>query len=189
MPANPISTITSVTRLSLPRQRGTALVVSLIILVVMTIIGLTSIQTTTMDEKMVGNMRDLGIALQAAESALREGEGTTADIDSFTFDGSSGTHGLYAKDASIDVYSSTTWSDANSMAYQGTLKTGPVLAVAADPRYILQYRGELPIDARIVKGTKYGSSARRHAIRTISRGNGLTTNTQVLLQSDTIILR
>lgn len=171
------------------QQQGAALITSLIILLVMTIIGITSMQTTTMDEKMVGNMRDLSIALQAAESALREGEGTTAEIDTFTYDGSTGTVGQYAEDATIDVYSSTTWSDSNSIEYAGSLYTGPSLQVAAKPRYILQYRGELPVDAGIVSGTGYGGSASRHAIRTYSRGNGLTNNTEIFLQSDSVVLR
>ena len=174
-----------------PRQRGAALVVSLIILLVMTVIGISSMQSTTMDEKMVGNMRDLSIALQAAESALREGEevAMATDIDAYTFNGSSGTKGKYTQDTGIDVFSSATWSDTKSMDYAGTLHIGETLEVAAEPRYILQYRGELPVDAGLVRGTGYGSHAKRHAIRTISRGNGLTGNTQIFLQSDSIVLR
>jgi len=171
------------------RQGGAVLVASLIILLVMTIIGITAMQATTMDEKMVGNMRDLGIALHAAESVLREGEETTAEIDTFTFDGSSGNAAYYAKDATIDVFSSSTWSDTNSIEYTGSLYTGPSIEVAAKPRYILQYRGELPADAKLVKGTKYGSGSKRHVIRSISRGNGLTNKTEIFLQSDSVVLR
>ena len=174
---------------ALARQQGAALITSLIILTVMTIIGITSMQSTTMDEKMVGNMRDLGIALQAAESALREGEETTAEIDAFTYDGSTGTAGHYAQDILIDIFSSTTWSDSKSIEYAGTLKTGPTVEVAAQPRYILQYRGELPSDANLVMGTRYSSAAKRHAIRTYSRGNGLTSNTEIFLQSDSVVIR
>lgn len=56
------------------QQRGAALVVSLIILLVMTLIGITSMQTTVMQEKMAGNARDLSSAFQAAESSARTGE-------------------------------------------------------------------------------------------------------------------
>ncbi|MBK1647901.1 pilus assembly PilX family protein [Rhabdochromatium marinum] len=56
-------------------QQGMVLVIGLIFLLLMTVIGVTSIQTTTLDERMAGNLRDKNIAFQAAEAALREGEG------------------------------------------------------------------------------------------------------------------
>lgn len=56
------------------RQAGAVLVISLFILVVITLIGVSAIQTTTLEEKMTGNMRDHDLAFQAAESALRDAE-------------------------------------------------------------------------------------------------------------------
>ena len=55
-------------------QRGTVLVVSLIFLVLLTLIGLAGMQTSTMQERMAGNMRDRAIAFQTTETALRVGE-------------------------------------------------------------------------------------------------------------------
>lgn len=62
------------------RQRGAALIISLIILVVMTIIGTTAIQTTTLEERMVSNMRDRSLAFQMAEMALRDAEEKLLEI-------------------------------------------------------------------------------------------------------------
>ena len=56
------------------RQKGITLIVGLILLLVMTMLGLTAVQVTTQQERMAGNLRDRNIAFQAAESALREGE-------------------------------------------------------------------------------------------------------------------
>ena len=55
-------------------QQGSALLVSLIILVVMTLLGLSGMRTSVMEEKMAGNMRDSELAFQAAEAALRDAE-------------------------------------------------------------------------------------------------------------------
>lgn len=55
-------------------QHGSALIMGLIMLLVITMIGLTAMQTTTQQERMAGNLRDRNIAFQAAESALRRGE-------------------------------------------------------------------------------------------------------------------
>jgi len=48
-------------------QQGVALVVSLIILVSLTMLGLTSIQRTTNDLAMAGNQRETGLMFQSAE--------------------------------------------------------------------------------------------------------------------------
>lgn len=55
-------------------QRGAILVVALMFLVLLTIVGVSSISSTTLEEKMAGNARDQQIAFQAAESALRDAE-------------------------------------------------------------------------------------------------------------------
>ena len=55
-------------------QRGAVLIVSLILLLVMTIIGVFAMRGTTMEERMAGNMRDRSMAFEAGESALRDAE-------------------------------------------------------------------------------------------------------------------
>ena len=57
------------------RQRGAALVVALIMLLVMTVLGITAMQVTRMEERMAGNSRDVNLAFQAAEAGLRDAEG------------------------------------------------------------------------------------------------------------------
>lgn len=56
------------------RQRGAALVVALIILLLLTMLGLSNMRTTTVEERMASNLRDHSLAFQAAEGALRAGE-------------------------------------------------------------------------------------------------------------------
>src|SRR5688500_11003113 len=56
-------------------QRGVALIVSLVLLVVATLIGLASVRGTTLQERMSANMYDRSLAFQRAEAALRAAEG------------------------------------------------------------------------------------------------------------------
>jgi type IV pilus assembly protein PilX len=56
------------------RQRGAVLVVSLLLLLVMTLLGLGASQSTRMQERMAGNQRDLELAMQGAEAGLRAAE-------------------------------------------------------------------------------------------------------------------
>ncbi|QSI75635.1 pilus assembly PilX family protein [Niveibacterium microcysteis] len=59
---------------SLLQERGATLIVSLLILLVITIMGLASMRTATMDERMARYTREQAIAFQAAEAALRDAE-------------------------------------------------------------------------------------------------------------------
>lgn len=71
-------------------QHGMALIISLILLAVISIIGLAGIQTTSMQEVMSANHYDRELAFQAAETALREAEVRVAtDADDFQNDCSS----------------------------------------------------------------------------------------------------
>lgn len=53
------------------QQKGVVLIMSLVILVLITLVGLSTIRTTTMEEKMAGNSRDRDKAFQAAEAAVQ----------------------------------------------------------------------------------------------------------------------
>src|SRR3989339_13461 len=61
-------------RPQLQRQSGAALVIGLIILVLVTLLGVTAMRTTSLEERMAGQSRDSGLAFQAAEAALRQAE-------------------------------------------------------------------------------------------------------------------
>jgi type IV pilus assembly protein PilX len=56
------------------RQRGVALIIALVLLVVATLIGLAASRGTMLQERMSGNTFDRSLAFQRAESALRAAE-------------------------------------------------------------------------------------------------------------------
>ena len=59
---------------SITQQRGATLAVVLIFLVLVTLVGVTAMSTTTLEEKMAGNQKELNLAFQAAEAALRDAQ-------------------------------------------------------------------------------------------------------------------
>lgn len=63
------------------KQKGSALIIGLTILVIMLIIGTAGMRTTIMEEKMAGNARDLNNAFQAAEGGLVDGEYDLLNFD------------------------------------------------------------------------------------------------------------
>lgn len=58
----------------LKTQKGSVLIISLLLLVVTTLLGLSSMNNTIMEERMAGNLRQQNLSLQSAESSLREAE-------------------------------------------------------------------------------------------------------------------
>jgi len=70
-----------------PREHGAVLAIGLIILVIMTLLGVTAMTTTSLENKMAGNLKDWNLAQQAAEAGLRDGEidiATTGRVSGFT---------------------------------------------------------------------------------------------------------
>jgi type IV pilus assembly protein PilX len=65
------------------RQQGSTLVVGLIMLLVITVISLSALQMTTLQQRMAGNVVERNIAFQAAEIALRQAEDKTIAANVF----------------------------------------------------------------------------------------------------------
>ena len=53
-----------------PKQRGAVLIVALVILLILTILAVTLLQSSTIEEKLVGNYIDRNRVFQASESVL-----------------------------------------------------------------------------------------------------------------------
>jgi type IV pilus assembly protein PilX len=81
---------TSRYRAGFRRQRGVAMVIALIMLVVLTLIGTATARMTLLEERMTGNTQDRRVALQVAEGALREGENLLEEPVLPEFDGNDG---------------------------------------------------------------------------------------------------
>ena len=75
------------------RQRGVALIIGLVILVVLALLGASAYSVATQDERIAGNARDHARAMDAAETMLRDCENFIRTA-SPVFDGS--VPGMYA---------------------------------------------------------------------------------------------
>jgi type IV pilus assembly protein PilX len=80
-------------------QSGVVLVISLIMLLALTLIGVTSSSVTGLEEKMSANTKDMNLAFQAAEAALRDAENNLTAQPVFTrgtSNSNQGTGGYYS---------------------------------------------------------------------------------------------
>nr|WP_159016282.1 PilX N-terminal domain-containing pilus assembly protein [Lysobacter profundi] len=119
-------------------QRGVALAVVLILLLVMTLLGLASLRGTLMEERMSANQVDRSLSFQAAEAALREGEAVAAGKPTLPGGGVVGSgclNGLCAKPDPAVVtpvwQDPTVWASAPSAVVNLGNKT-------ATPKYIVE---------------------------------------------------
>lgn len=174
-------------------QKGAVLIVGLLMLLIMTIIGVTAIQSTGLEEKMAGNVRDRNVALQATESALREAEDYIEGLA--TVSGFTGANGLYgfsnpepftydgtSNPTPKKLTDSNTWTTANSRAFSESLD-----GVHTVPRYMLKIRsqGNSNMEGALnVQGYGKENPASQAVIfRVTARGTGGTDQSQVFLQT------
>ena len=126
-------------------QRGAALVVVLILLLVMTWMGVASMRGTTMGERMSAGIYDRSISFQAAESALREAEALIATKP--VFPASSCNTGLCGERVDIAASTAMRWEDT-SVAWREAVSDLNVdnsgTSIVADPEYLIEAMGIAP---------------------------------------------
>lgn len=162
------------------RQRGLALVMGMLILIVLSILGITALSMTTLQETMTGNLRDQELAFQSAETALRDAERQLAGMQvacshadvapppnsSIQVTGPDGQSvKVWSRTASgiPDPLDDTSW--ANATPYSGTLTE-----VAAQPQYTVEEIG-------------FDTTDNTAVYRITARGVGGTTAARSVLQS------
>jgi Tfp pilus assembly protein PilX len=94
-----------------PRQRGAALITSLVILLVLTAIGITALSTTSLEQKMATNTQDFNRAFQAAETGLKGAFDNPNSVSLVaSIGGNTGTLGDYEATATTSTHL-LGWSD------------------------------------------------------------------------------
>lgn len=176
-------------------ERGVALVVALILLIVVTLLGLSSVRGVAMEERMTANAYDREIAFQATEAALRAGE-AAALAQSQTAPPNSGFNsgGIYtdANDncapspcqnglcSQPDKDCAARWLDDAFNGWTDASNLG-LGSLATTPQYIVEYLGgDFPCD--IENPSAGATDCKRYRITARSR-NGNGDRAMVILQS------
>ncbi|MDG2276343.1 MAG: PilX N-terminal domain-containing pilus assembly protein [Pseudomonadales bacterium] len=166
-------------------QTGVALFISLVMLLVLTIIGISSVQTTSLEVRMTRNEHDSILAFQAAESALRDAEAvieTLASTADFTDAGNNGFYNVADLGVEQAWQDDDIWANGNSRETETEIEN-----VAAQPRYIIEYVASVLREANAYQlDDPYAASGgdRVEIFRITARGTGGTVNSQVTLQSN-----
>jgi len=163
-------------------QRGIVIIVSLVILVTITIIAVTSMSTSGLEERMAANHRDREVAFQSAEAALRAGEREVATgISSGLFD-TACTNGLCkGYDCGVGTPCAKYWLDAGIWDDANNHRTyaAPFTGLAAPGKYIVEFLGFIPTNPRETEGV--AGDPRVYRITAV--GTGTSPHSRVMLQS------
>jgi type IV pilus assembly protein PilX len=161
-------------------QQGAILMMSLMMLLLLTIIGVTAMNTVTMEERMAGNLRDSNLAFQGAEAALRDGE---AKLEALTTEPtlcSSSPCNMWDKDVlpfHLEDESASWWA-TNAEEY-GVDGTHELLTNHSDPHALVEFlqfsRDNLTIG--------HGTSTGRGFFRVTARSEGGSDTSIAILQS------
>jgi len=164
------------------RERGAVLVVSLFLLVVLTLLGVTSMQGTTMETRIASNREDRATAFMAAEAALREGEQSVQALTSAPtpVDATCAANcDVWAPGALFGDYDDyldpTLWADGRIPA-----ATAPLVGVASAPIYAIEFARFIPDNLNIGGG---GQVSGRYFYQVTARGEGQSATAQAVLQS------
>ncbi len=132
---------------------GSVLLVSLVLLLVMTVTGLTGVKMATLDEKVSGNYQNQQMAFYAAEAALKEAEQfiasnrfarsdfTASCANGFCFSGSD-----VDEVGSCDPGSAEPWQTGSLWSASGQHRTTSVSisGIPAQAKYIIEFRCFIP---------------------------------------------
>ncbi len=164
------------TKINNNTQSGSALIVSLIILISMTMLGVTSMKIASTELSMAGNLRESGITFQAAEAGLRA-------VEAILQQGNDPAGLLAETTADPDYFDTTVWTNA-------TVANITLAGITQNPRYIVKYLGLWNPDANVSAinpgFSGYGQTSNAITIdyyRATSRGVGVTGNTSRTVQS------
>jgi type IV pilus assembly protein PilX len=171
-------------------QHGAALVVSLIILLVMTLIGITSLRTTTMEERMAGNMRDRLLAFESAEAGLRFAETYIRNfvftLGSFDQDGSDGLYSDAPLVTGKEIWEVIDWSGVDSSNSYKARVADKLDGINTAPKFVVQYYGSIELQADLLNLNNYGTGVGAGEVQMFMitvRATGGSDNAAVVLQT------
>jgi type IV pilus assembly protein PilX len=130
------------------RQRGAILVTSLLLLVTLTIIGISVVQITRMQERMAGNQRDLNLAFQGAEAALRDGETQVAALTALVTCTAAPCPVYERNTLPVLAASTSAWWTTNGQEY-GVDGTKELTDLADDPQLVVEHVRNVPFTLNV----------------------------------------
>lgn len=177
--------LTSTSRI-VNKQQGVALIMALVFLVLLTILGLTAMNTTSLEEKMAGNIKDKNAAFQAAEAALSGAESWL--FNKIDRPQPNPSQGIYLFDSTTaDLWESVSWpGTSNLVVYPNTPDqtiSGGLTKVNTQPKYIIEDMGDYTFAGDSLNIPSNYKGKGKTILRITARGTGGTDAAVSMVQS------
>lgn len=157
-------------------QSGMAILMAIIFLLVLTVVGITSTNSSILSEKMSYNMKDMVSAFQAAESALSDGEEWLQKSTSAPSTCSSAPCTVWQSNIISSPETQTTnWWQTNGQTYSSTIQN-----VYTQPMYLIE---QYSFSSDDLSPESLAAGKGFYYYRITARGVGSTSNATVNLQS------
>jgi type IV pilus assembly protein PilX len=172
---------------AIPRAHGTTLITSLLLLLVLTVIGITSMQMSRVEERMAGNTRDLSMAFQGAEAALRNGEALIGEQASRPSDCTgipcATTPEVFLEGVlgQVENEPSQWWDAGNALPFTDAAGNTSMQGEAVDPTFVIEHMGFVRTDGGVEMGINPPSG--RDFYQVTAHSDGASGNANVVLQS------
>ena len=167
-------------------QHGAALIVALLLLLVMTILGVTALNSSTLQELMSSAYRQQTSALAGVENVLLEGEMEVQNIVDV------GTIDLSTVDYYFDLVDGDPQFPAGSGAANWALSPlvqQTIGQFAIDGRYVIEYMGEFEVPGESIAEGGGLDDSRIHIFRVSARGTEANGEGLRIVQSYYVTLR
>ncbi|MBL6750110.1 MAG: hypothetical protein ISP90_06280 [Nevskia sp.] len=164
-------------------QSGAALLVALVMLLIITLIGVSAARTQTLQVRMAANVHNRHIALQAAEGALRWAEGNLLQAVYTSFE--SNANGLYNVDQNVATpyYKTVTWSSSSTSVISYTGPSLPSDNYAQAPLFIVERLPKVVGTGYSISVDQSGSVPSLDVFRVTAQATGGDGTATVTLQS------
>ena len=170
-------------------QKGAVLAIGLILLLVLSLVGVTNMNKVTTSERLAGNERDMNLAFQAAEAALQEGErmisnlgGAAAPTPQPCEENNCNCQNNSCKTTIWESENIVVWDDINWDTQSRIMSDDNIPGnnygkdtLAAIPRYVIEFVG--------MKNFSLTNPIPLYYYRITSKARGSTEESEVILQS------
>lgn len=161
-------------------QQGAVLILSLLLLLLLSLLAISSMQGTVMQERMVSAEREGMLSLEIAESAVRDAETFIDGLNTLT--GFNGTNGLFGiGNNTPDPLAAATWSGANVRAAAPVVVNG----ISVTPKYFVTHVGDAEAKENLMVGQGYSGpvATEAQAFKIVTWSPGVTGDSQRVIES------
>lgn len=181
----------SISCMPMKHQQGSILLISLVLMSVLTLLGLSTMRTAFTGEKISGHIQDLHLANESAESALRRGQRSIRQKDPLAYPSLHDTtvDNLEATSANlVEPPDLKDWEVRYTVVSQAEMQIGSnetAVTALPRPRYKLElFNKECPtLDTGATFSEEEDCNRGKRFYRIFGRGLGRSGENQVILQS------